>query len=185
MKDDAAIARLLDPESLLKQQLGVKLGHQVADLGCGGAGYFTLPAARVVGSRGRVYAVDILRSALDGVVSKAKLSNLSNVEPVWSDLERVGAAKVPESSLDEALLVNIMFQSRQNEAMLREAHRLLKTGGRLLVVDWKVEPTPFGPPLERRLTPENISQLASAIGFTLENKFDSGPYHYGLIFLKT
>ena len=185
MKDDAAVARLLDPELLLKKQLGVQLGHQVADLGCGGAGYFTLPAARLVGSRGKVYAIDILKSSLEGVVSKAKLDNLLNVEAVWSDLERVGAAKVPESTLDEALLINIMFQSRQNEAMLREAHRLLKSGGRLLVVDWKVEPTPFGPSLDRRLTPEFISQLAVSIGFTLEHKFDSGPYHYGLIFLKT
>ncbi|MBI5466069.1 MAG: class I SAM-dependent methyltransferase [Candidatus Kerfeldbacteria bacterium] len=184
MKDDAVVARLIDPEAILKNELKVQFGHQLADLGCGGAGYFTLPAARLVGSRGKVYAIDILKSALDGVVSKAKLANLMNVEPVWSDLERVGAAKIPEATLDQALLVNIMFQSRQNEAMLREAHRLLKSGGKLLVMDWKVEPTPFGPPLERRLSPESVKDLAARVGFTVEQQFDSGPYHYGFVFVK-
>ena len=70
MKDDAN-ARLLNPQQLLEKQLELKFGHQVADLGCGGAGYFTLPAARLVGSRGKVYAVDILKTALEGVLSKA------------------------------------------------------------------------------------------------------------------
>ncbi|KKT22540.1 MAG: hypothetical protein UW06_C0008G0001, partial [Parcubacteria group bacterium GW2011_GWE1_43_8] len=46
MKDDAN-ARLLNPQQLLEKQLELKFGHQVADLGCGGAGYFTLPAARL------------------------------------------------------------------------------------------------------------------------------------------
>jgi len=184
MKDDVAVARLIDPEAILKNELKVQFGHQLADLGCGGAGYFTLPAARLVGSRGKVYAVDILKTALEGVVSKAKLDNLLNIEPVWSDLERLGATKIPEGTLDQALLVNIMFQSRQNEDMMREASRLLKSGGKLLVVDWKVEPTPFGPPLERRLAPEVVSDLGVKVGFTVEHQFESGPYHYGFVFIK-
>ena len=177
-------AKLLNPQQLLEVELGVKFGHQVADLGCGGAGYFAIPAARLVGTRGKVYAVDILKSALEGVASKAKLENLTNVETVWSDLERVGATRIPAATLDAALLMNIIFQSRQNEAMLKEAYRLLKLGGKLLVVDWKVEPTPFGPPLASRMTPEDVEHLALDVGFTVEKKFEAGSYHYGFVFLK-
>lgn len=184
MRGEVVAAKLLNPMALLKDELGLQFGHQVGDLGCGGAGYFTLPAARLVGSRGKVYAVDILKSALDGVLSKAKLENLTNVETVWSDLERVGVTKIPEATLDSALLVNIIFQSRQNEHMLTETHRLLKQGGKLLVVDWKVEPTPFGPPMENRLSPQKVGELAAKLGFTTEKEFEAGPYHYGFVFVK-
>jgi predicted methyltransferase len=96
----------------------------------------------------------------------------------------VGAAKLPAETLDFGLLVNIMFQSRQNENILREAHRLLKSGGKLLVVDWKVEPTPLGPPLESRLKPEAVAQLAAKVGFTPARQFEAGSYHYGFVLLK-
>ncbi|MFA4818248.1 MAG: methyltransferase domain-containing protein [Patescibacteria group bacterium] len=184
MRTEIITAKLLDPEDLLKVKLGVQLGQQVGDLGCGGAGYFTLPAARLVGATGKIYAIDILKSALEGVVSKAKLENLSNIETVWSDLETVGAAKILPDSLDHALLINIMFQSRQNDALAQEARRLLRVGGKLLVVDWKIEPTPFGPPLGNRLAPEVIKQIVNKYGFVIDQEFAAGPYHYGIVFVK-
>lgn len=184
MRTEVVNTRLLNPEALLKDALTIELGFQVGDFGCGGAGYFTLPAARMVGSKGKVYAVDILQPALDGVLSKAKLSGLINVETVWSDLERPGAAKIPENTLDRALLINIMFQSRQNQNILNEAKRLLKPGGKLLVVDWKVQPTLFGPPIANRMQPGTVEELAQKVGFKSESQFEAGPYHYGFVFIK-
>lgn len=183
MKDDAS-ARLLDPQALLNKELDLQFGHQVADMGCGGAGYFTLPAARLVGTRGKVYAVDVLKTALDGVLSKAKLDNLANIETVWSDIEKVGATKIPPATLDAALLINIMFQSRKNQQMMQESQRLLKTGGKLFIVDWKVEPTPFGPPPANRLPPQTIIQMATKVGFSVAKEFEAGAYHYGLVLIK-
>jgi ubiquinone/menaquinone biosynthesis C-methylase UbiE len=184
MKISAGEVRLLDPTAILTSQLGLGIGQQVGDLGCGGAGYFTLPSARIVGPRGKVYGIDILKSALDGVLSKAKLENLNNIETVWSDLEKVGAAKIPEETLDCALLVNIMFQARQNENILQESYRLLKDGGKLLVIDWKISTTPFGPPLDHRLPPELVSTIAQQVGFHMEKQFEAGAYHYGFIFVR-
>lgn len=184
MQGQIVTAKLLDPLVLLKDMLGLKPGHQLGDFGCGGAGYFSLPAARLVGSQGKVYSIDILKSALDSVVGKARLENIVWLDPVWSDLERPGATKIPEATLDNVLLINVMFQSRDNQSILKEAARLLKTGGRVLVIDWKVEPTPFGPPMKNRLTPEQILELAAKLGFKLDNRFEAGPYHYGLILVK-
>ncbi|MFA4937043.1 MAG: class I SAM-dependent methyltransferase [Patescibacteria group bacterium] len=177
-------AKLLNPQELLEKQLEVKFGNFVGDLGCGGAGYFTIPAAKIVGSRGKVYAVDILKAALEGVKSKAKLENILNIETVWSDLERVGVTKITPDTLDSALLINIMFQSRNNAALLDEARRLLKQGGKLLVVDWKVEPTPFGPAVANRVSPEKVRELVVKLNLKEEKFFDAGPYHYGFVFIK-
>ncbi len=184
MRTEIVSSKLLNPDALLKQELGLSSGHHFGDLGCGGAGYFTLPAARLVGSQGKVYAVDILKSALEGVVSKAKLENITNIEIIWSDLEKLGATKIPPSSLDFACLINIIFQSRQNDSILKEAGRLLKSGGKLLVVDWKTQPTPFGPAPENRLAPEKLVVLSEQAGFKVDKQFEAGPYHYGFILIK-
>ncbi len=177
-------AKLLNPQELLEKQLEVKFGNFVGDLGCGGAGYFTIPVAKIVGSRGKVYAVDILKTALEGVKSKAKLENILNIETIWSDLEKVGVTKITPDTLDSALLINILFQSRNNVALLDEAKRILKVGGKLLVVDWKVEPTPFGPPVTDRVTPEKVREFAKGLNLKEEKFFAAGPYHYGFVFVK-
>lgn len=184
MRTQVVSTRLLNPEALLKDALVLELGYQVGDFGCGGAGYFTIPAARMVGSKGKVYAVDVLQSALDGVLSKARLEGLINVETVWSDLEKPGATNIPEGTLDRGLLINIMFQSRQNQNILNEVKRLLKSGGKLLVVDWKVQPTLFGPPIANRMQPSMVEELARKVGFKPESQFEAGPYHYGFILVK-
>ncbi len=184
MREQLITTKLLNPQELLTKQLELKYGNYVGDLGCGGAGYFSIPAAKLVGGRGKIYAVDILKSALEGVKSKAKLENILNIETVWSDLERLGATNIPEATLDSALLINILFQSRDNKTLFEEAKRLLKQGGKLLVVDWKIEPTPFGPPITDRMSPEKVRAVALTIGFSEEKFFDAGPYHYGFIFIK-
>jgi ubiquinone/menaquinone biosynthesis C-methylase UbiE len=77
-----------------------------------------------------------------------------------------------------------MFQARKNESILQEAYRLLKDGGKLLVIDWKIVTTPFGPPLDHRLPPELVNTIAQQVGFHLEKQFEAGAYHYGFIFVR-
>jgi ubiquinone/menaquinone biosynthesis C-methylase UbiE len=175
--------QLLDiKEVLAKAQLIA--GMQVADLGCGSLGYFVLPIAKLVGKEGKVYAVDVQLSALEGVRNRAKLDGLTNVETVWSNLEKVGATKIPEKSLDLACLINTLFQNKDHQSIIKEASRLLKSGGRLLVIDWKKVGTPFGPSVEIRLEPETVKKLAAKTGLTLTEEIEFGQYFWGLIFTK-
>jgi len=183
MVDRIPITRgeLIDAKFIL-EKAGVGEKMKVADLGCGAAGYFVIPAAKLVGPQGIVYAIDIQKSALEGVRSKAKLEGITNLEFVWSNLEIVGAAKIPDGSLDVALLINTLFQSKKRGEILREALRLLKVGGTLLVADWKKVGTPFGPPLSERVEPGEIKKIALSLGFKLIEEFEAGPYHFGFIF---
>ena len=68
-------------------RIGVGPGQVVADLGCGGSGYFVLQAAKMVGSKGTVFGIDVLKSALSNLISRARLAGLANIIPVWSNLE--------------------------------------------------------------------------------------------------
>src|SRR3989344_4977655 len=105
----------------------------IADFGSG-AGYFTILLAQRVGEDGRVYALDIQESALDNVRVKAKAAGLENVETARSNLEVPGSSGLADSSQDMVLLAHILFQSEQKKEIIREAVRVLKSGGMLVVI---------------------------------------------------
>lgn len=174
----------LQPLTILKDHIKLQAGQIVAGLGCGGSGFFSLAAARIVGDKGHVYAVDIVKGALSSVDSKAKLQGTYNIKTVWSDLEMYGATEIPESSLDHGLLVNILFQSKRQLDIIKEAGRLIKPGGKLLIIDWKRERTPLGPPLEDRVDVDMLRAEVPSLGFQEEKFFEAGKHHFGLIFTR-
>lgn len=173
---------LLQPRVILKEHLKLMSGQLTANFGCGGGGFFTLECARIVGDQGQVYAVDIMKTALASVDAKAKLQGLYNVKTVWSDLEIYGATDIPEASLDHGLLVNILFQSKKHDAIVHEVTRLIKQGGKLLVIDWNDVPVPFGPSLKDRVKVDELRSMVPTFGYQEEKFFEAGQYHFGLIY---
>lgn len=174
---------LLNPD-LLFYRLGLKEGMRVGDLGCGGHGQFPIRAAQLVGKNGVVYAVDILKSVLAEISKKARLKGITNIKPIWTNLELIGATAIPPATLDTALLINVLFQTKDRANIFREAKRLLKPGGTLLVIDWKTTASPFGPEPSHRIAPAAIQAFAAAAGLRLREAFDAGRYHYGMIYIR-
>lgn len=173
---------LINPKKLLEQG-GLKAGETVADLGCGSSGHFVFPAAHLVGENGRVYAVDILPAILQGIESRARIEGLSNITSVWTDLERPGALQI-EGGADVALLVNTLFQVKDAATVIKEAARILKPGGTLLVAEWKATSTPLGPQAMMRIDSGKVKEWAQGAGLVFGREFEAGPYHYGFVFKK-
>ena len=136
-KKQAGGNQLLDPKQILEKHVGLGYGDIVADLGCGPKAYFTFQSARIVGDKGLVYAVDVQKQVLSSAESHAKNQGLNNVRTIWSNLEMHGATKISESSLNLGILNNVLFQSTNIAEMIKEAIRLIKVGGKLLIIDWK------------------------------------------------
>lgn len=174
---------LINPETLLSK-VGIKQGMKIADLGCGTTGRFCIPAAKLTGNTGVVYIIDILKSVLNEVSRKARLEGVNNIKAIWANLEIFGSTKIKNDFIDVATLINILFQSKEHKNILKEAYRILKINGKLLVVDWKQTAIPFGPPLIDRVKPEAIKKIARELNFQLIEEFSAGQYHYGLIFSK-
>lgn len=176
--------QLLNPEKILGEQVGIASGQKVADLGCG-HGFFSLTAARLVGPKGQVYAVDILKPALEMLEAEARRQQILNITTVWSNVEMYGATKIPDESLDFALVIHTIYQIDDILSFLREADRLLKIGGELVVVDWEKSKSPVGPPIENRKSKQEIRDFCSQISDLKEiEQFNPGQYHYGLIYRK-
>jgi len=169
---------------LLFSKAQVEEKMKVADLGCGSSGHFVFAGAKIIGKKGVMYAVDILRTALETISKRARAENLANIKTIWTNLEIFGATKIEAGSLDIGLLINTLYQSHKRAEILRESIRLLKKNGKLVIVEWKNIAAPFGPPTEEKVKKELVDNAAKKLGLRLEEEFEAGPYHYGLIYVK-
>lgn len=166
-----------DPASNLAK-LGLIDGQKIVDLGAG-SGFYSVEAAKKVGSSGRVYAVDVQKNLLERLRSIATNQGIRNIEVVWGNVEKIGGTKLRESIADRIIASNVLFQVEKPDEFCLEIKRILKPGGKVLVVDWSgittLSPKVIFPEIKAR-------NLFEKNGFKLENSFDAGDHHYGLIF---
>ena len=160
-------------------QLGLKDGMKVGDLGAG-SGHYALAAANIVGSTGRVYAVDVQEDVLKHVRERA--GHLANIETIWGNFEERGGTKLRDHVLDAAILSNVLFQLEKREDALFELKRILKPGGKLLVVDWAGAYGGMGPAPEHVISEHAAEELFIGNGFHKVKSFRGGPHHYSIVF---
>lgn len=182
------MADIQNGNELLKVDVFKKIGLGsdmiVGDLGCGNLAFYAFNSAKIVGKNGMVFAIDVLKNVLSAVDDKIKNEGVENIKTVWSDLEMPGATKIPAGSLNVAFIHNVLFQSTKHDGFIKETNRLLKIGGRLMIIDWKKTGAPFGPPIKDRPDPQVIKGIVEKNGFKLLEEFEAGPHHFGLMFEK-
>ena len=171
-----------DPEKNIAQ-LSLGEGNYVADFGSG-SGFYSFAAAEAVGSTGRVYALDIQKDLLQKVKKEAQARHLANIEIIWSDLDHLGGSKLREASMDAVVLANILFQLENKDNPIQEVKRILKKGGRVLVIDWLSSFGGVGPQAKDVLSKEKSQELFAKHGFVLDREISAGTQHYGFIFRK-
>jgi len=170
----------VDPNNVLSK-LGLRDFMKAADFGCG-SGSWVLPLAKIL-EEGAVFAVDVQQEPLSALTGKAKHEGLQNITTIVADLEE----KIPnikDDSLDLVIIANTLFQVENKTAILSEAKRVLKKGGKLLIVDWKTEVS-LGPK-QGRISKVDTVALAQHEGFAPDRDLEqeTGIYHYGLVFAK-
>ena len=109
---------------------GIKEGSHVLDYGCG-PGFVTVPASKIVGSQGFIYALDIHPLAIEIIHKKIKKHNLENVKTIITE----NGTGLPDESIDVALLFNVIFMIEDQEKLIDELHRILKKGGVISIVN--------------------------------------------------
>src|SRR3989338_2789991 len=160
---------LLDAERIL-QNVPLASGMVYADFGCGNVGHFVFPAAQMVGETGHVYAVDILKKALESITKRAQREGFHQVTTVWGDLERPRGVNIPSDFVHVISLVHLTDLLQHSPFVIEEVKRLLHDQGMFLVIDWK----------ERQK--DRIIYLLMAAGFRFKKSFVAGPHHWGLLF---
>lgn len=172
----------LNPSKVL-QACHLHEGMRVADFGTG-SGFFTRAAARMVGEGGVVWAVDIHRELLPRVKNLSLGEGLQNVEVIHGDVEKVGGTRLPEEQFDFVIIGNLLFSSEHKEALAKEAARVLKYGGRALVIDWSSSFGGLGPHPEHVILAPHARKLFEDAGFAYVDDVPAGAYHWGFLVRK-
>lgn len=173
----------IDADTVLVQ-IGLKKGEVILDAGCGD-GYWSVAASKLVGERGKVWAADVHRPSLDSLTREIFVKGLRNIHPLLVDVTQT--LPVSTASVDVCLMVNVLHDLREEGAAgpaLDEMARLLRPGGLLALVEFKVMDGPPGPPIEIRMRPGQVEELCAAAGFKPVRQFDAGPYNYALLMTK-
>ena len=141
----------LRPAQLLKDIGGILPGMTGVDFGCG-TGVFALPMAEAVGPEGKVYAVDKSADMLALLKANHPPANLVTVQA------DVAATGLDVDSADLALCALILHEVDSREKVMNEVWRVLKPGGKIIILEWKME-IDWGPPRSIRIPREKVEQL--------------------------
>ena len=162
-----------DPE-VLWRWVRLAEGQTVVEVGAG-TGYYSVPAARIVGPGGTVYSVDLSQELVRYLRSRARREGLPQLRPLRST---VASIPLPSGVADVVLMANVLHDVPPST--VREAVRLLRPGGRFLNVDWTRRRSPGGPPMAIRLSPANARRILTAEGLRDEANRRVGPWQYAL-----
>ena len=165
----------LNPD-LIWEKAALKDPSILIDIGAG-TGFFALRFSEKM-KRGKVYACDISDEMLSWMEDNLPPESKGRVIPVKMEESSV---PLSDDMADLVYMINLHHELEQPQKVLREALRLLRRGGKLLIIDWKKEQTPEGPPVEIRVTKKTIESQMRRSGFANFNAYPILPYHHFLI----
>lgn len=168
--DPKKLAKLNNPERLKAQdpdkywtRLNLPKNPVIVDVGCG-TGFFSVEfLKRAEGENAKVYGLDIAPALLEWTKE-----NRAEVAEGRLVLKEMPEAQIPlqENLADLVVMINLHHELHHPHQMLSECYRVLKPGGKLLIIDWKPVETPQGPPLKIRIQPGMVLEQMDETGFT-------------------
>ncbi|AFZ70950.1 methylase involved in ubiquinone/menaquinone biosynthesis [Caldisphaera lagunensis DSM 15908] len=168
-------------DEMIKDVLGkiqINEGSYIADLGSG-IGRFTIPIAKIVGDKGKVFAIDLSKESLMILKENAEKENLNNIEIIYGDISK----KIPlnDKYIDIAFMANvfhdIIYEGNEMN-VFNEIKRILKDNGKWIILEFKKTHGPPGPPFMMRISYEELSKMLSNNGFSVKYLGEIGKYHY-------
>lgn len=164
--------------SLLLDNLGLRTGMTVCDMGCGN-GFYAIPIAKLLGPKGRVLAVDIQPEMLFLLRERMELENVDNVTPI---LGSVDDPYLPAGTVDLAILVDVYHEFGFPEEMLAALRKSLKPDGRIVLVEFRAEDDDVPIKPEHKMTKKQVNRELVANGFKLDSEFNELPWQHVMFF---
>ena len=166
-KGDLSIFEIPDRDKKLQIErvmdiLGIHAGTNVADIGAG-SGWFTVRAAKRVGARGTVYAVDINPEAITYIDDRVRKEGISNIRTI---LGTADDPKLPENSVDSVLILKTYHEIAEPVRLLENLRKSLRSGAHLGVIDRNGNGEDHG------IQKDVIVQEAARAGYRLSGEYD-------------
>lgn len=167
---------ILGAEEILNL-INLKPGDKFLDAGCGD-GYVSIEASSLVGTDGKIFALDVYPESIEGVTKEIKDKSIKNLEPILADVTE--SIPLDDDSVDAVLMSNVLhgFGDEELETVLKNINRVLKKDGVFAVVEFRKIQSERGPPFDVRLHPSDVSEILTNHGYSVVDSKEIGKYHY-------
>lgn len=149
------------PYGEIMEKLGIDPEDVIADLGAGN-GFFAIPMARYLNNT--VYAVDVEPRMMEALKERAEAERITNICYLQSDL---ASTAIDDHSVDKVLAAFVMHEMPSIEDTLDEIKRIVKPGGAMLFLEWALVETEKGPPLNERISSEDLAAIFEKKGLAV------------------
>ena len=184
-------ANFLDSDEILNELKLTGL-ETFMDAGCGD-GHIAIKAIEEYLPNGNVYAVDIYDASIEDMETYKKDNNVDNLINIEADITE-GIPDVEDDSVDVILLVNVFHgfkASRRLDDAVIELKRIIKSEGKIAIMDYKAWDVPKGPPTQVRSSPNDLEELFNNHGLKkihlnekIGEDIPEGKSHYLIMFKK-
>ncbi len=166
--DPRKLEKLNDPSRLgdlpplyIWEKLNLENPDTLVDIGAG-TGFFSVPFFKLMG-QGQLYACDI-SSEMIAWMNREICPEYSGIHTVHMKDETI---PLEDESADLVYMINLHHELEHPEKNLKEAYRVLKRGGAIFLADWKKEEMPYGPPVEHRISTQEVEEQLLKASFSL------------------
>lgn len=158
--------------------VNLRSGDKFLDAGCGD-GYISIAASKIVGSDGKIFALDVYPESINNLKQDIENRKLTNIEAILSDITQ--SIPLNEAAVDSVLMANVLHgfvEEDDVEPVIKNIFKVLKRGGIFSVVEFRKIQTERGPPFDVRLNPSDVSEILQKYGFDVVDSVEIGKYHY-------
>lgn len=172
-ENEIRLAELNPTSTLIKA--GFKEDMILCDIGAG-TGIFSFPATKI--SSNDIYALEISESMIELLKNRIVERNINNlkVKKVESDL-----LPLDNNSCDMVIMVTVLHEIENKEFMINEIKRVLKEKGKLMIIEFHKRKTPMGPPVNHRISEEDLEVICNSNGLKAIDKFSLGDNFYSIV----
>ena len=171
----------IDSQKLFKE-LNLTNNSVFLDLACG-YGDYSLAALDYIGKSGQIYAIDLWPEGIEALKDKINKNNFQKITPIIQDVSQT--LPLQKDSIDSCLIATVLhdfIEVNNAKQVLKQIKRVLKTGSKLAILEFKKEESEKGPPKEIRLLPQDVEEFLLPYSFQKINYVDMGERHYLMIF---
>lgn len=132
-----------------------------------------------------MYAVDINRDLLTRLKTDAQEKGLENIDILWGDIEVRNGVQLQDHIADAVYFCNTLFMTEDKKGLILEMQRILKSKGKVLVVEWSDSHGGIGPHQDHVFSESDAKNLFIEHGFTISHVSDDASYHYRFVATNT
>lgn len=154
--------------------LNLREGDVFLDLGCG-MGEYSIQASKMVGNAGKVYAIDKGETTIKNLLDRVKLQGINNISVMLSDICQ--PLEIEDNVVDVCFITTVLHClniPKVSVNLFKEVHRVLKSKGRLIIIECNKTDTSRGPPLHMRISPVELLELVIPQNFKKLSFMDLG-----------